>query len=153
MLADTSIVEAYDEDGELIFTKRDTVSESIKLVNSPLNGDIFYKLAKGKDGIFRKKEVFKYTYRKEDFSISFSNDTTSLSAPFVATIYLNPIKGESTFVSIENEKSYVIEREEGKYGVKYIYRASAPKHGVNTFKGEVLLHEDIYPIQFRYFVK
>jgi len=47
MMADTSVVEAYDENGKLIFTRRDTVSESVELVNSPLNGDVFYRLAKG----------------------------------------------------------------------------------------------------------
>jgi hypothetical protein len=153
MMADTSVVEAYDEKGNLIFTRRDTVSESVELVNSPLNGDVFYRLAKGEDGGYLKEEVFKYDYRKEDFSVSFNNDTVSASVTFEVSVYLNPTDVKNASVSIENGEAYTVKREEGEHGVRYHYRARAPKKGVNTFEANVVLQEQVYPIQFNYFVK
>ncbi|MEJ8804546.1 hypothetical protein [Pontibacter sp. H249] len=153
MMADTSVVKAYDENGKLIFTRRDTVSESVELVNSPLNGDVFYRLAKGEDAGYQKKEVFKYEYRKEDFFVSFNNDTASASVPFEASIYLNPTDIKNASVSIKHEEAYTVKREEGEYGVRYLYRAKAPKKGVNTFEPKVMLDGQVYPIQFNYFVK
>lgn len=153
MMADTSVLEAYDENGKLLFTRRDTVSESVELVNSPLNGDVFYRLAKGENRSYEKKEVFKYDYRKEDFSVSFNNDTASATAPFEASVYLNPNDIENTSVRIQNEDAYTVNREEGEYGVRYHYRAKASKKGVNTFEAKVILHGQVNPVQFNYFVK
>jgi hypothetical protein len=153
MMADSSVVSVYNESGKLIHSKRDTVSESVELVNSPLNGDIFYRLAKGEDKGYVKKEVFKYDYRKEDLSASFSNDTASASVPFEASIYLNPTDIKNASVSIENKEAYTVKRQEGENGIRYLYRAKAPKKGVNTFEAKVILHKQVHPIQFNYFVK
>ncbi len=153
MMADTSVLEAYDENGKLIFTRRDTVSESVELVNSQLNGDVFYRLAKGENSGYEKKEVFKYDYRKEDFSVSFNNDTASASAPFEASVYMNPLEIKKASINVENTEAYIVEQKEIKYGVKYVYRAKAPKKGVNTFEAKVILHGQLHPIQFNYFVK
>ncbi|TPE44505.1 hypothetical protein [Pontibacter mangrovi] len=153
MMADSSVVEAYDENGKLIFTRRDTVSESVELVNSPLSGDVFYGLAKDEDRGYLKKEVFKYEYRKEDLSVGFSNDTASASAPFEAAIYLNTTDIKNASISIRNNDAYTVKREEGDYRVRYLYRAKATKKGVNTFEAKVTLHGEVYPVQFNYFVK
>ncbi|WP_299818874.1 hypothetical protein [uncultured Pontibacter sp.] len=153
MMADSSVVAVYDESGKLIHSKRDTVSDSVELVNSQLNGDVFYRLAKGEDRGYVKKEVFKYDYRKEDLSVSFNNDTASASVPFEASICLNPTDIKNTSISIKNEEAYTVKQEEGEYGVRYIYRAKAPNKGVNTFEAKVMLDGQVYPIQFNYFVK
>ena len=153
MMADSSVVSVYDESGKLIHSKRDTASESVELVNSPLNGDVFYRLVKGEDRGYVKKEVFKYDYRKEDFSVSFNNDTASTSVPFEAFVYLNPTDINNASVSIKNEEGYTVKREEGKYGVRYLYRAKAPKKGINTFEAKVMLDGQLHPIQFNYIVK
>jgi hypothetical protein len=153
MLADTSTFEVYDEEGKLIFTRRDTASESIELVNSSLNGDVFYRLAKGVGSGYKKMEVFKYDHKKEHFSVSFNSDTTSGSAPFEARVYLNTIESESATVSVNNEEAYTSEQEKVKYGIRYVYRAKAPKKGINTFKAIIKLQNKTYPIQFNYIVK
>ncbi|PRY08988.1 hypothetical protein CLV24_11939 [Pontibacter ummariensis] len=125
----------------------------MELVNSPLNWDVFYRLAQGEDRGYEKKEVFKYDYRKEDLSVSFNNDTASASAPFEASVYLNPADIKNASISIKNEEAYTVKQEEGDYGIRYLYRAKAPKKGINTFEAKVTLHGQVHPIQFNYFVK
>ena len=112
LLAYSSVVAVYDASGKLIHSKRDTASESVELVNTQLNGEVFYRLVTGEDKGYIKKEVFKYDYRKENFSVSFNNDTASATAPFEATVYLHPIDIKNASISIENEEAYAIAREE-----------------------------------------
>jgi len=40
-----------------------------------------------------------------------------------------------------------------EYGVRYLYRAKAPKRGTNTFEARVVVQEQVHPIQFNSFVK
>ncbi|MBC3539261.1 hypothetical protein ACFSC6_07880 [Rufibacter sediminis] len=151
MRADSSLVSVYDEDGNLIYTRQDTASETTKQVNTSLNGMVFYKLARGKEYV--KTEVFKYDYRKENYYVTFSNDTVSASAPFEASISRSGDGVESAKVIISNAKKYNVEKIAGKYGVKLVYKAKSQQPGVNTFDGTIILQNQQYQIRFNYFVK
>ncbi|KAA3436844.1 hypothetical protein [Rufibacter hautae] len=150
---DPSIVAVFDEDGNLEYSRQDTARETTKQVNTSLNGLVFYKLAHGKNKGYVKTEVFKYDYRKEDYYVTFSNDTVSASTPFKASISLSSVEGESAYVTISHPEDYSVEKEEGEFGVKFIYKAKSPQVGVNTFEGKITLQEKQYPIRFNYYFK
>ncbi|WP_210465929.1 hypothetical protein [Rufibacter roseolus] len=150
---DPSIVAVSDEDGNLEYTRQDTARETTKQVNTSLNGVVFYKLAHGKNKGYVKTEVFKYDYRKENFYVTFSNDTVSASTPFVASINLSTVEGDSAYVRISHPEEYSVEKEEGEFGVKFVYKAKLPQRGVNTFEGKIILQEKPYPIRFNYYFK
>lgn len=157
-VSDTSLFDhriIWDKNGKLVSPealKKILRRDSIREIESDLNGPVVYEYAK-KDFTYRKKQVFKLEYSKEDFYIIVNNDTLSMEDSFIAEVGVNHEAIKNYTITIFNSEVYAVEKHASAKSSQFRYKTKKFSPGINTFKGVIKVDNKKYDFQFNYFIK
>ena len=130
---------------ETYINKEDINTDNLKEAPNTLNDSSFYEY-QTIEGIQKKVNVSKTSYRKENFSVSINNDSIKLGDSLVSYIYLN----KNVNVSLKEEENYIKKIREMEHGQLILFSRAAKIIGVNSIEGIITNKKEKFPFKYNY---